>query len=79
MCLPANKRYQHEQGKIKTKIKRMEKRKQKSIDDVREKIKRSSKKELDSFDKLINTKIEIENKLNEIIKRHSKKKTNKRK
>jgi hypothetical protein len=79
MCLPANKRYQHEQGKIKTKRKRMEKRKQKSINDVREKIKRSSKKELDSFDKLINTKIEIENKLNEIIKRHSKKKTNKRK
>ena len=46
MCVPANKRYQHEYGKLKTKMKRMEKRKQKSIDDIRENIKRSSKKEL---------------------------------
>lgn len=79
MCVPANKRYQHEYGKLKTKMKRVEKRKQKIIDDVREKIKKTSKNELSIFDKLIDTKNKIENQLNDIVKRHTKKRHTKKK
>ena len=76
MCVPPRIRYQHKQSKLRTKIKKAEKRKQEKkiniINETRELIRKTSKKTLEHFDKLVKMKNKIKTELNGIIINFSK-------
>lgn len=77
MGVPPRVRYQHEQNKLRTKIKRVENRKQEKkiimMNGIREELRKTSKKTLEHFDELVEMKNKINKELNDIILNFSKK------